>query len=140
MCQLKWFMPLFTTICCCQEVGQVNDQTALREDKEGAIQNVTGDHSDDRRSFLTILDNVLTFGGSARGEERARLPQPKSGGLPKGAGGGTKNGVVANTSPSRSGGSESTVKNILTSSGPTLKKAKNKRGSNLNCLIFIEVF
>jgi hypothetical protein len=69
MCQLKQFMPLFTTICRSQEVGQVSDQTALREDKEGVIQNVTGDLSDDRRGFLTILDNVLTVGGSARGKE-----------------------------------------------------------------------
>jgi hypothetical protein len=47
MCRLKQFMPLFTTICHSQEVGQVSDQTALREDKEEAIQNMTVDHSDD---------------------------------------------------------------------------------------------
>jgi hypothetical protein len=44
------------------------------------------------------------------------------------------------TSPRRSGDSESDRKNIWTSPGPTLKKAKNKRGSILNCLIFIKVF
>jgi hypothetical protein len=66
MCQLKWFMALFTTICRSQDQ---TDQTALRENEEGAIQNVTGDLRDDCRSFLTILDNVLTLGGSARGEE-----------------------------------------------------------------------
>ncbi len=66
-------MPLFTTICRSQEVGQVGNQTALWENEEGAIQNVTGDLSDDRRGFLTILDNVLTVGGSARGKEVAGL-------------------------------------------------------------------
>jgi hypothetical protein len=44
------------------------------------------------------------------------------------------------TSPRRSGDSESAAKNILTSPGLSLKKAKNKRGSIFNCLIFIEVF
>ncbi len=43
------------------------------------------------------------------------------------------------TSPRRSGDSESAGKNIWTSPGPTLKKAKNKRGSIFNCLIFIKV-
>jgi hypothetical protein len=43
------------------------------------------------------------------------------------------------TSPRRSGGSESAVKNRSTSPGPTLKKAKNERGSIFNCLMFIEV-
>jgi hypothetical protein len=56
------------------EVGQVGDQTALQENKEGAIQNMTGDLSDDRSGFLTILDNVLTVGVSARGKERSRRP------------------------------------------------------------------
>jgi hypothetical protein len=45
-------MTLFITICRSQEVSQLNDQTALRGDEEGAIQNVAGDHSDDRRDFL----------------------------------------------------------------------------------------
>ncbi len=44
------------------------------------------------------------------------------------------------TSLRRSGDSESAAKNISTSPGPKLKKAKNKRGSIFNCLIFIEVF
>ncbi len=96
MCRLKQFTPFFTTICRSQEVGQVGDQTALRENEEGAIRNVTGDLSNDRRGFLTILDNVLTLGGSARGEERSRRSQPQSAGLPEGAGGGTKNGAPAN--------------------------------------------
>jgi hypothetical protein len=65
MCQLKWFTPLFTRICRFQEVSQLSDQTSLRGDEEGAIQNVPGDHSDDHHSFLTISDNVLNVGGSA---------------------------------------------------------------------------
>jgi hypothetical protein len=77
---LKWFMTLFTRICSSQEVGQVSNQTALREDKEGAIQNVPGDHSDNRHGFFNILDNVLTVGGSASGEEQAGRPQPQPGG------------------------------------------------------------
>jgi hypothetical protein len=95
-CRLKWFMPLFTTICRSQGVGQLSDQSALRGDEEGAIQNLIGDLSDDRRGFITILDNVLTVGGSARGEKQADRLQPQSGGLPERAGGGTKNGAVAN--------------------------------------------
>ena len=89
-------MPLFTTICRFHEVGQIGDQTALRENEEGAIQNVTGDLSNDRRGFLTILDNVLTVGGSARGEKQADRPQLQSGGLPEGAKGGTENDAAAN--------------------------------------------
>jgi hypothetical protein len=41
------------------------DQTALRGDEEGAIQNVTSDHSNDRRG----LANFLTVGRSARGKK-----------------------------------------------------------------------
>jgi hypothetical protein len=65
-CRFKQFRLFFTTICRSQEVGQLSDQTALQGGEEGAIQNVTGDLSDDRRGFLTILDNVLTVGGSAQ--------------------------------------------------------------------------
>jgi hypothetical protein len=57
---------------------------------------VTGDLSNDRRGFLTILDNVLTVVGSARGEKQADRPQLQSGGLPEGAGGGTENGAAVN--------------------------------------------
>jgi hypothetical protein len=74
-CRFKQFTPLFTTICRSQEVCQLSDQTALQGVKEGAIQNMTGNLSDDRRGFLTILDNVLTVGGSARGEKQADWPQ-----------------------------------------------------------------
>jgi hypothetical protein len=63
MCPLKQFMPLFTRICRSQEVSKVSDQTAFQGDEEEAIQNMPGDHSDDRRNFLTFLDNVLTVGG-----------------------------------------------------------------------------
>ncbi len=70
-CRLKRFTPLFTTICRSQEVSQLSDQPALRVGEEGVIQNVTGDLSDDHRSFLTILDNVLNVGGLARVEKQA---------------------------------------------------------------------
>jgi hypothetical protein len=55
-CWFKQFTLFFTTICHSQEVSQLSDQTALQEGEEGAIQNVTGDLSDDHRGFLTILD------------------------------------------------------------------------------------
>jgi hypothetical protein len=74
-CRLEQFTPLFTTICRSQEVSQLSDQTALRADEEGVIQNVTGDFSDDRHGFLTILDNVFTVGGSARVKKQADWPQ-----------------------------------------------------------------
>jgi hypothetical protein len=95
MRRLKRFTSLFTRIGRFQDVGQLSDQTALRGDKEGAIQNVPGDHSDDRHSFLTISDNLLNFGGSAGGEKQASQHQPQSGDLPVGAGRGTKNGTAA---------------------------------------------
>ncbi len=95
-CPLKLFTPLFTTICRSQKVGQLSDQTALRGDEEGAIQTVTVDLSDDRRGFLTILDYVITVGGSAMGEKQADRPQLQSGSLSEGAGGGTENGAAAN--------------------------------------------
>jgi hypothetical protein len=68
MCWLKRFTPFFTRICRSQEVGQLSDQTALQGDEVGAIQNVPGEHSYDRRGFLTISDNVLIVGwvGSGR--------------------------------------------------------------------------
>ncbi len=101
---------------------------------------MTGNLSNDCRGFLTILDNVLTVGGSARGKKQADQPQLQSGGLPEGAGGVRKMAQRPRTSPRHSGGSESTAKNTSTLPGPTLKKAKNKCGSIFNCLIFIEVF
>ena len=47
-----------------------------------------GIHSDGRCGSFTILDNVLTVGESARGEERADRPHHDPGGLLEGAGGG----------------------------------------------------
>jgi hypothetical protein len=61
----------------------------------GAFQNVPGDHSDDRSAVLTILDNVLTVGGLARGKERAGQNPPQPGRDLKGAGGGMKNDTLA---------------------------------------------
>jgi hypothetical protein len=45
---------------------------------------------------LTISDNVLNVGGSARGKKQASRHQSQSGCLPVGAGGGRKNGSAAN--------------------------------------------
>ncbi len=120
MCRLKQFTPLFTKICSSQEVSQASNQTALRGDEEGVIQNVPGNHSDDRGGFLTILDNVLTVGDSAGGEERAGQPAPQPGCL-LGAGEGVKM-VRQQTSLRCSGSSKSSEKNISTLPGPTLKK------------------
>ncbi len=75
-------------ICCSQEVSQLSNQTALRGDEEGAIQNVL-------HGFLTMMDNVLSIGGSAGGKKQAAQPQPQSGG-PEGAAGGAKNSIAAN--------------------------------------------
>jgi hypothetical protein len=49
-----------------------------------------------------------------------------------------KNGAVANVAEALQQYSER-CKNTLTSPGPTLKKAKSKRGSIFTCLIFIEI-
>jgi hypothetical protein len=38
--------------------------------KEGVIQNVTGNHRNDRRGFLTILDNILSVNELARGKNQ----------------------------------------------------------------------
>jgi hypothetical protein len=52
-----------------KEVSQVGNQTALRD--EGAIENMWGDHKDDHRGFLTILDNVITVSELAGGAKQA---------------------------------------------------------------------
>ncbi len=100
---------------------------------------MTGDHRDDRRGILTIVDNVLTVNGSARGKERACRPHSQSGGLPKKLEG-VRKMAWRQTLLRHSGGSESAAKNTLTLLGPTLNKAKNKCGSIFICFIFIEVF
>jgi hypothetical protein len=120
-------MPLFTTICSSKEVGQVGNQTALQEDEEGAIENVPGDHSYDRHSFLTILDNVFTVGGrlGAKSEmtglsinQEAFQKEP-----------GVRKMVRRRTSLRRFSGSMSTTKNKFTLLGPTLKKNFKKHAS-----------
>jgi hypothetical protein len=63
----------------------VGDQTALRRDEEGAIENMPGDHDNDRRGILTISDNVVTMGESAEGEDGAGWPHPHPGDLLEGA-------------------------------------------------------
>jgi hypothetical protein len=96
MCWLKQFMLFFTRILPLSGSQPAERSNALRGDEEGAIQNVPGDHSDDRHSFLTISDNVLNVGGLAGGKKQASWHQPQSGGLPGGAGGSMKNGAAAN--------------------------------------------
>jgi hypothetical protein len=135
ICQLKQFMPLFTRICCSWEVSKVSDQTAFQGDEEGVIQNMPGDHNDDRHDFLTFLGNVLTVGGRLGLKSKLaglRLIQEVS----------QKELEVVQrwTSPRRSGGSKSATKNTSTLLGPRLKKNKNKHASSCNCFIFIEIF
>jgi hypothetical protein len=117
MCWLKQFMPLFTRICRSQEVGQVSDQTAFQGDEEGAIQNVPGDHSDDRSDFLTILANVLTVGGRLGVKsELASLSLIQESSQKE------LEVVQRRGSPRRSSGSKSTTKNTSTLLCPRLKK------------------
>ncbi len=54
-----------------------------------------GVSNDKRHCFLTILDNILTVVGSARGKERAGQPHHHPGDLLKGAGGFMRNLTVA---------------------------------------------
>jgi hypothetical protein len=56
-------------------------------DEDGASLVAQSVRSDFRRGFSTLLDNVLTVGESAEGEERAVLSHPHSGGLREGSGG-----------------------------------------------------
>ncbi len=60
MCQLKRFTLLFTRICRFQEVVQLSAQTSLQGDEEGVIQNVPGNHSDDRQTELGIIGDNST--------------------------------------------------------------------------------
>ncbi len=85
------------------------------------------------------MDNVLTVGGLARGEERSHqlsLNQEASQKELEGV----RKMAQRRMSPRRSSGSESAAISISTSPGPTLKKAKNERASIYNCSLFIEVF
>ncbi len=74
----------------------MGDQTALQGDEEGAVENMQGDHSDDRSGLLPILDYVLTVSDSAGGKEWAGQPQPYQGDLLEGAGVGMKSGMALN--------------------------------------------
>jgi hypothetical protein len=55
--------------------------TEEQGDEKGASLGLQGIHRDFCCSLFTILDNVLTVGESARGEERAGWPHPHPGGL-----------------------------------------------------------
>ncbi len=57
-------------------------------DEDGASLDARNVRSDFRRGLFTILDNVLTVGELAEGEERAVLSHPHSVGLREGSGGG----------------------------------------------------
>ncbi len=62
----------------------MGDQTALLGDEEGAIQHMQGGRNDGCHGSLTFVDNILTVGESAGGEERAGRPHSCSGGLLEG--------------------------------------------------------
>ncbi len=64
------------------------------EDEERASLDERSVRSDFRPGFFTILDNVLTVGESAEGEERAVSAHPHTGGLLEGWGGGARNSAV----------------------------------------------
>jgi hypothetical protein len=115
MCQLKRFMLLFTSICSSQEVSQVSYQAALRGEEEGAIQNVSGGHSDDRLSFLKTL-TTFSLLESRPGAKRELA------------------GLSLNQEASQKeleGVQKMAQRRTLP--GPKLKKAKNKCASIYNC-------
>jgi hypothetical protein len=60
-------------------------QTEGQGDEGGASLDLQGVCSDFHRGFFTILDNVVTVGESAGGEEQAGWPHPHPGGLQEGA-------------------------------------------------------
>jgi hypothetical protein len=117
----------------------VGDQTALRGDVEGVTENMPGDHSNDRHGFLTILDNILTVGVLAGGEERADRPQHQSGGLSERAGELQKM-PRRQTSPRVSGGSTNAAKICGHCRVLRYKKTKNKHASIYNSFMLIDVF
>jgi hypothetical protein len=98
-----------------------------------------GNHSDDCLSFLTILDNVLTVGGSAGAKrELAGLSLNQEASQKELEG--VRKMAWRRRLPRRSDGSKSAAQNTLTSTGPRLKKAKNKHASIYNFYIFIFIF
>jgi hypothetical protein len=66
----------------------MDDETTLRGDEEGASHNLRSVCSNKCRSFLTILDIVITIAESVGDQEQAGRPHLHPGGLPEGAGGG----------------------------------------------------
>jgi hypothetical protein len=100
---------------------------------------VVGDHSDDHRGFLMILDSLLTVCETAGGKrELAGLSLNQEASQKELDG--VRKMARRRMSPRHSGGSKSAAKNTSTSPGPTLKKAKNKHASIYNGFIFICVF
>jgi hypothetical protein len=93
---LKRFNPLFTRIDAHQEIGHVGAQFTGRGDEEGASDSAQGNLGDERRGFLTILDNVLKVVKLAEGEEEAGWPHPSPRDLLEGVGeGGVRNLTAA---------------------------------------------
>jgi hypothetical protein len=79
-----------------QKVDKVVAQTQGQGDEEGASLDVQGVHSDFPRGFPHHLDNILTIGELAGGEEQAGRSHPHPGGLLEGTGrGGARNSMAA---------------------------------------------
>jgi hypothetical protein len=55
--------------------------TEGKGDEKGASLDMQIIHRDFRRGFFTVLDNILTVGESAKGEDQAGWPHPYPGGL-----------------------------------------------------------
>jgi hypothetical protein len=105
-----------------QEVSKVVAPTEGQGHEEGASLGAQSVHSNFRRGFFTILDNVLITGESARGEEIAARPHPYPGGLQEGSGGGVQEIARRRTSPRRSDGHTSVAKSVsLLVTGPSKK-------------------
>jgi hypothetical protein len=70
----KLVLPTKQRLKALQEVGKVVMPTEGQEDEERANLDLKGVCSDVRCVFLTILENILTVGESAGGEEQAAWP------------------------------------------------------------------
>jgi hypothetical protein len=96
---------------------------------------VSGNHSNDRRGFLTIFDNVLTVGGQlgAKSELAGLSLNQKASHKELEV---VQKMAQWRTLLRRSGGSKSAANNISTLPGPTLKKPKSKHASIYNLFFY----